>query len=617
MFNNDRYQRSKDLSARYINIYGTNLVGQGQIYEPIICEKDLKQAKKHKESKTGKAMAIIAQNEKKKEEKNKLEDTEKFAALKTKYKATSDLNGYKKILNEVELLIARIETTEIFLESLILKVQILDQICEKEMKTKRVSENDVENLFLTIREILQIHHSKCGLTEKQQKNIFKVLLKLGFKDIAECNQLIPPKIVDNSEMYNSEDSVRFQLRRLGTKLEREVTGEYDPDLRFTPDPWQTQFIQAIRNNQSALVVAPTSSGKTYASYYCMKRVLRKSKDGVVVYVSPTKALVNQVHATISVKFSNVPSQPGIATVGIFTRDYRTNALNSRILVTVPQCLEILLLSPRRYTWAKKIKYVIFDEIHCLKGNSGDDSGITWERCILLIRCPFLALSATIRNPEGFHQWLSDTERFKQQEDVRNGFERCYSSEVKLVIYSERHSDLVKYTYLKDKGLQHCHPYSVLDHDVLNLYGGVPDGTSLSSFELLQLYDALKTYASQYFTGENEINTFFATHSKNGFITHNHVKEFERVLSKIFYDVFLTDVESYHMILKTLQPTHSTTRDDVGFIYSKENMMDLLTILNKNNMLPAIIFCYNRSYIEAFSSHLVEYFQSHTVRTQKH
>ena len=31
-------------------------------------------------------------------------------------------------------------------------------------------------------------------------------------------------------------------------------------------------------------------------------------------------------------------------------------------MTVPQCLEILMMSPRRQDWASKIRYVIFDEV---------------------------------------------------------------------------------------------------------------------------------------------------------------------------------------------------------------------------------------------------------------
>ena len=48
--------------------------------------------------------------------------------------------------------------------------------------------------------------------------------------------------------------------------------------------------------------------------------------------------------------------------GIFTRDYRYNVEHCRILVTVPACLEIMLLSASNQAWVNKIQYVIFDEV---------------------------------------------------------------------------------------------------------------------------------------------------------------------------------------------------------------------------------------------------------------
>lgn len=63
--------------------------------------------------------------------------------------------------------------------------------------------------------------------------------------------------------------------------------------------------------------------------------------------------------------------------------------------------EVMLLSPSRAEWAKQIKYVIFDEVHCLGLPNGD----VWEHILTLTRAPFLALSATIGNPQTFQDWL--------------------------------------------------------------------------------------------------------------------------------------------------------------------------------------------------------------------
>ncbi len=106
------------------------------------------------------------------------------------------------------------------------------------------------------------------------------------------------------------------------------------------------------------------------------------------------------------------------------RDRRHRAESCQILVTVPDCLDILLLSPTKagQNWAKKIKWILFDEVHTI--NDPLD-GPVWERILQLTTCPFLALSATVGQPEAFRSWLSGTRKER----------------VELIVHSERYNDL--------------------------------------------------------------------------------------------------------------------------------------------------------------------------------
>jgi superfamily II RNA helicase len=49
------------------------------------------------------------------------------------------------------------------------------------------------------------------------------------------------------------------------------------------------------------------------------------------------------------------------------------------------------------------QYVIFDEVHSIGGEGGG----VWSRLLTLIKCPFLALSATIGNIDDFGKWLGE------------------------------------------------------------------------------------------------------------------------------------------------------------------------------------------------------------------
>ena len=103
----------------------------------------------------------------------------------------------------------------------------------------------------------------------------------------------------------------------------------------------------------------------------MEKVLRESDDGVLVYVAPTKALVNQVAAEAHARFrkevdgrewvSTYPKKVLLTVAEVFwaiqTRDYRVHYFQKcQILVTVPEMLAIMLLSPPlARTWNPRIR----------------------------------------------------------------------------------------------------------------------------------------------------------------------------------------------------------------------------------------------------------------------
>jgi hypothetical protein len=147
----------------------------------------------------------------------------------------------------------------------------------------------------------------------------------------------------------------FQLTCMGPDMPRNVGSTDDDRVPFRPDNWQKQcvvctlhlpvcvmlcvlnarscpcarplmnvalsrsrgnavvaaavcrLLDLVDQKRSALVIAPTSSGKTFISYYIMKLVLEERSTptepepgyrypGVVLYVCPTKQLANQVRS---------------------------------------------------------------------------------------------------------------------------------------------------------------------------------------------------------------------------------------------------------------------------------------------------------------------------------
>jgi superfamily II RNA helicase len=431
---------------------------------------------------------------------------------------------------------------------------------------------------------------------------------MGLEKIAQCWNLPLPSKSITDQIHSIEMSwIDFQLLHLGPELEREMGSSPDKRVEgFVPDKWQIKLFDCVDKHQSALVVAPTSSGKTYASYYCMEKVLRESNDGVVVYVAPTKALVNQVAATIYARFKNKDMPAGKSVYGIFTRDYRTNALNSQILVTVPECLALLLLSPRRHGWVRNLRYVIFDEIHCLAGQLG---GFSLECGLLLIRCPFLALSATVENPESLHTWFQSMQCFKHMQDITNGCENPDTFyKVELVVYKDRHADLTKHVYCEDGQFRHIHPYTYLDQSVIEMGKGIPQHITLSPEEVHDLYIAMNFACSQDpRLSELQPEKFFSK-CTDGFISRNMVRDFEAELRKLLENWVTEDKTAFEVVVLQLRRVEDTLGIGSETRFIVDNFIPFVQKLQGENMLPTIVFSYNRSLVRWSFERATEHYE---------
>ncbi|XP_038173537.1 probable ATP-dependent RNA helicase DDX60 [Arvicola amphibius] len=458
-------------------------------------------------------------------------------------------------------------------------------------------------------------HSEI-LQEADQKLIARCLTCLGFDELARSLYPTQDETDDIKMKEKNKYSVgigpaQFQLKYMGHHLIREERKDPDPRVQdFIPDKWQRELLDVVDNNESAVIVAPTSSGKTYASYYCMEKVLKESDEGVVVYVSPTKALVNQVAATVQKRYTKI-LPAGQVVCGVFTRDYRQDALNCQVLVTVPACFEILLLAPHRQSWVKRIRYVIFDEVHCLGGEIGAE---IWEHLLVMIRCPFLALSATISNPQHLTDWLQSVKRYWERVDStmekrtfsktnagargsrhKDQAQARQSYEVRLVIHGERYNDLEKHVCSVRQGevcFDHFHPCAALTIDHIEKYG-FPSDLAFSPRESIQLYDTMLQVWKSWPQAQNLCPENFPLFKNNVVIKKMDVRKYEESLKEEFTNwVKNGNQEQARMVLQKLSPDF---HDHSGrILYFFPHLVEKLREMDK---LPALFFLFNLYSVE--------------------
>ncbi|XP_043712800.1 DExH-box ATP-dependent RNA helicase DExH10 isoform X2 [Telopea speciosissima] len=159
---------------------------------------------------------------------------------------------------------------------------------------------------------------------------------------------------------------------------------------FNLDPFQQISVACLERNESVLVSAHTSAGKTAVAEYAIAMAFRDKQR--VIYTSPLKALSNQKYRELSQEFSDV---------GLMTGDV-TLSPNASCLVMTTEILRGMLY--RGSEVLKEVAWVIFDEIHYMKDR---ERGVVWEESIIFLppAIKMVFLSATMSNATEFAEWI--------------------------------------------------------------------------------------------------------------------------------------------------------------------------------------------------------------------
>lgn len=168
----------------------------------------------------------------------------------------------------------------------------------------------------------------------------------------------------------------------------------------TPTEPQEQGWPHILAGSTTLICAPTGSGKTLAAFLaCIDRLVRKALSGdlrdetEVLYISPLKALSNDIRRNLEVPLSEILALAGERRIlmpeiraAVRTGDtlmHERRAMLDRpphILVTTPESAFILLTAAKSREVLRSVRTVIVDEIHAVADDArGAHLSLSLER----------------------------------------------------------------------------------------------------------------------------------------------------------------------------------------------------------------------------------------------
>ncbi|XP_030761641.1 exosome RNA helicase MTR4 [Sitophilus oryzae] len=227
-----------------------------------------------------------------------------------------------------------------------------------------------------------------GVDEKTYKKIKQDDVNVDDINFEELRNRIQVLTIETVDSCTHE--VAYPPRQEYTPLQPR-NGEPAKVYAFTLDPFQKESILCVDNNQSVLVSAHTSAGKTVIAEYAVAKSLKNKQR--VIYTTPIKALSNQKYREFLDEFKDV---------GLVTGDVTINPTASCLIMTTEILRNMLY---RGSEIMREVGWVVFDEIHYMRDK---ERGVVWEETLILLphNVHFVFLSATIPNARQFVEWVA-------------------------------------------------------------------------------------------------------------------------------------------------------------------------------------------------------------------
>lgn len=360
-------------------------------------------------------------------------------------------------------------------------------------------------------------------------------------------------LIETKKIFKQKENIiKYQLEEMPSFLPPlDYINYYNKE--FTLDTWQIKALNLIDNKKSFILSAPTSSGKTFLTTYLIK------KTGRILFVVPTLPLALQVAAM----FYQLES----GSVWVLDEEltYKTSKL-PKIIVGTP--FEIM----RKITELdiENIDSLVIDEIHEINTKKSIET-----LCHIMLnqeKIHFIGLSATIGNPNKFHEWI-----------------KIFIPDTELIIVNDRFFNLTRFIY-KDNSLINITPCHTMKTKDLLVNGKLD--YPFTPKDCVILSDKMKKYNFNIIMPEE--------YFKDSRITLKQCKEYSQYL--------LTNMQNSNQ--EQLNPLLQEFENEMSELEIEEtiDIYGISKYVSNNELTPAIFFNLDSIKIKYYFDKLLQIFQ---------